>query len=54
MLAPFATRIVLGVVVRLLAIGGWLVSMAVVAFLIIESERRRLSKLSAFISQNKY
>jgi hypothetical protein len=53
MLAPFATRIVLGAVVRLLAIGGCLVSMAVVAYLIIESEYRRLGNLSAFISRNK-
>jgi hypothetical protein len=30
-----------------------LVSMVVVACLIIESERRRLSRLSAFISRNK-
>ena len=52
-LAPFATRIVLAAVVRLLAISGCLVSMVVVACLIIESERRRLSRLSAFISRNK-
>ena len=48
----FAPRIAVRAFARILAIGG-LVSLAMTALFIIDGERKRLSKLSAFISRNK-